>query len=69
MNVKTITGVVIGLVILMSLAAALFPTFESAGDDLNASGIGLGNLFAGALLGLVFGAAILYAVLKGFGVM
>jgi len=68
-NVKNITGVVIGLVILMSLAAALYPTFSTAGSDLNASGVGLGSLFVGTLLGLIFGAAILYAVLKGFGVM
>ena len=69
MDAKRITGVVIGLVILMSLAAALYPTFQTAGSDLNASGVGLGSLFAGTLLGLIFGASILYAVLKGFGVM
>jgi len=81
MEVKKVAAIVVGLVILMSLAAALFPEFQSAADDVNTSmanynstggyvsDSAMGGIFGGVLLALVFGAAVLYAVLKGFGVM
>lgn len=47
-----ITGIlitVIGLIVLMSIVAALLPTFVTAGDAINTSvgGTGLGPLFGG----------------------
>lgn len=39
---------IIGIVILFKVVASLFPTLVSAGQDLNASGLPLGSLFAGS---------------------
>jgi len=55
----------IGAVVLMGIAAAVWPLVSSYGTSLNTSGIGLGSLFAGSLLGVIFGAAVFYAIYKG----
>ena len=62
---KKYIGVAIGATVLMAIAAAVWPEISSSGTALNASGIGLGSLFAGAVLGIMFGAAIFYAIYKG----
>lgn len=46
--VETAIVGVIGIVILFKVVASLFPTLVSAGNELNASGLPLGSLFAGS---------------------
>lgn len=62
---KKYIGVAIGAVVLMAVAAAVWPEISTAGTSLNSTGIGLGSLFAGAVLGILFGAAVFYAIYKG----
>jgi hypothetical protein len=69
LTAKTVTVSIIGVVVLFSLGAALYPTLSDAGSDLNESGIGLGSIFAGTLLGVIVGAGLLFAFLKAFGFM
>lgn len=38
--------VLVGVLVVMTLAAALMPEAQTAGDDLNATGVPLGNLFS-----------------------
>ncbi len=66
---KTVTAIlaVIGIVILFTAGAALFPEMVTAGNTLNASGMPLGTLVAGnsSVLALVFGAALVIAGILG----
>jgi len=68
----TIGGLIAGvilLVILFTAAAELWPELDSAGDTLNESGIPLGGIFAGTILGLILAAALIVGALKHFGIM
>lgn len=58
---------IIGIVILFSAGAVLFPEMVAAGNTLNASGMPLGSLVAGnsSVLALVFGAALVIAGILG----
>ena len=69
MTVGALIGGVIALVVLFVAAAELYPELDTAGDDLNASGIPLGSLFAGTILGLIVAAALIITALKHFGIM
>lgn len=62
-----IAGIIL-LVVLFVAAAELYPELESAGSDLNATGIPLGGLFVGSILGLIVAAALIYTALRHFGV-
>lgn len=65
MDAKSVIGGVVGAVILILAAAALYPTLATAGSSLNtALGGGLGVLFTGTILGLIFAAAIFYGCYK-----
>lgn len=46
LNVYTVIGGIIGLVILFQVVAALLPTFASAGNTINATGYSGASLFA-----------------------
>ena len=70
LNVGALIGGIIGLVVLMSVATALYPTLSSSGSDLNESvGGGIGELLTGALLATLVVAGIVFAVLKVFKVV
>lgn len=69
MTVGALIGGVIALVVLFVAAAELYPELSDAGSDLNQSGIPLGELFAGAILGLIVAAALIVTALKHFGIM
>lgn len=70
MNAKTISGMItalILLVILFKVAAVMIPEAQSAGDELNASGIPFGSLFSGnGVIFIVIVAALLLAVVYAF---
>ena len=69
LTVAGVIGGVIGLVILFTVAAELYPELDTAGDTLNASGIPLGSIFADTILGLIVAAALVYTALRHFGVV
>lgn len=66
----TIGGVIVGVIlvtILLSAVAALYPTFESAGNEINDTDMPLASLFeSGAVIGLVFAAMVVLGVLAYF---
>ena len=62
---KYITGIVL-MIVLFLLLADLMPEFQSAGDDLNSSGVPLGSLFAsGGIIFLIVMAGVLIFIVKG----
>lgn len=55
------------LVVLFQLYADLVPTAQQAGDDLNATGVPLGNLFVGTgIVFLIIMASLIILVVKTF---
>jgi hypothetical protein len=55
------------LVILFKLYAQLVPEAQSAGDELNTSGVPLGSLFSGnGIVFLIIMAALIFVVVKSF---
>jgi len=73
LNIKTnvvsnmITGVIL-LVILFQVGADLIPEAQSAGNELNGSGIPLGNLFtSGGVVFVLIAAALILVVLNSMG--
>jgi len=66
MLTKAVTGIVL-VTVLFSLYAALMPTAQAAGDDLNASGVPLGSIFtSGGVVFVIIMAALVIAVIAGF---
>lgn len=62
----TIMAIVL-LVVLFKLYAELVPEAQSAGDDLNASGVPFGGLFTGnGIVFIVIMAALLLVVIRSF---
>lgn len=63
---KAILGIVL-LVVLFQLYAQLMPTAQDAGNDLNSSGVPLGNLFTGGgVVFIIIMAALIVLVVKSF---
>lgn len=63
---KAILGIIL-LVVLFKLYAVLIPEAETAGDELNASGVPFGTLFiGGGLIFIIIMVALLIVVVKGF---
>ena len=66
---KTVGAImaVIGIVVLFTAGAALFPTLVTAGNTLNSAEMPLGSLVAGndSVLALVFGAALVITGIIG----
>lgn len=63
---KAILGIV-GLVVLFKLYAVLVPEAQSAGNDLNASGVPLGSLFtANGIVFVIIMAALVFVVVRSF---
>lgn len=61
-----ILGLVL-LVVLFQLYAELLPEAQTAGDDLNAAGVPLGNLFVGSgVVFVIIMAALIILVVKAF---
>lgn len=61
---STIT-LIIGIVVLFTVLAQLYPIGAAAGDDLNASGFPLGNFFiTGGILWLVLAAGLVVFLVK-----
>lgn len=55
------------IVVLFKIVAALFPEAQSAGDELNSSGMPLGSFFAsGGIIWLLVAAGLLFLVYKSF---
>ncbi len=67
---NTLTSAILGivlLVVLFQLYATLVPEAQAAGDDLNASGVPLGNLFVGTgIVFVIIMAALVILVVKSF---
>jgi len=58
---------IIGLVVLFKLYAVLVPEAQTAGDELNTSGVPLGSLFsANGIVFLIIMVALLTTVIKSF---
>lgn len=58
---------IIGVVVLFTVVAQLYPTLVTAGDSLNASGIPLGTFFAsGGLIFLLLAVGLLILIVKSF---
>lgn len=63
---NAIMGIVL-LVVLLKLYATLVPEAQTAGDELNASGVPLGSLFtANGILFLIIMVALLIVVIRSF---
>ena len=63
---SAILGLVL-LVVLFQLYAELMPEAQAAGDDLNASGVPLGSLFAASgIVFVIIMAALIILVVKAF---
>lgn len=63
---QAIYGIVL-LVVLFKLYAVLVPEAQTAGDELNASGVPLGSLFTGSgIVFLIIMAALVFTVIKSF---
>lgn len=63
---KWIYGIIL-LVVLFKVVASLLPEAQSAGDELNASGVPLGSFFAGdGIVFLVIMAGILILVVRSY---
>ena len=61
-----ITAIVL-LVVLFKLYAALVPTAQAAGNDLNKSGVPLGSLFTGnGIVFIIIMAALIIVVVRSF---
>lgn len=59
---------IIGIAILFLVAAALVPVAQEAGNELNSSGLPLGQLFvAGGVVFILIAVALLNAAIKGPG--
>ena len=55
------------LVVLFKLYASLVPEAQTAGDELNASGVPLGSLFSGSgIVFLIIMASLVFVVVKSF---
>lgn len=63
---QAITAIVL-LVVLFKLYAVLVPEAQTAGDELNASGVPLGGLFTGnGIVFLIIMAALIFVVVRSF---
>lgn len=64
-SINWIIMLVVGLTVVFKLAAALMPEAQSAGDELNASGVPLGGFFvADGIVFLLIMVAIVLLVVK-----
>ena len=67
-GVQKFTNFIIGIAVLFFIAAALVPEAQTAGDQLNASGLPLGTLFvSGGVVFILIAVALLNAAIKGPG--
>ena len=68
-NAKGVTTAVIAVVIITSIAVALWPTLENALGNLSAaSGLPLASLYsAGGVVAILFSVGLFYGIAKMFG--
>ncbi len=67
-NVDKFTNFIIGIAVLFFVAAALVPEAQTAGNELNASGLPLGSLFVGTgVVFIIIAVVLLKAAMKGPG--
>jgi len=67
-GVQKFTNFIIGIAVLFFIAAALVPEAQTAGDQLNASGLPLGSLFvSGGVVFILIAVALLNAAIRGPG--
>ncbi len=65
--INTAILAIVLLTVLFQLYADLVPTAQEAGDELNSSGVPLGNLFVGSgIVFLIIMAALIILVVKSF---
>ncbi len=65
--INTAILAIVLLTVLFQLYADLVPTAQAAGDELNSSGVPLGNLFVGSgIVFLIIMAALIILVVKSF---
>ncbi len=71
MVINKFIGGIVGLTVLFILAAALVPVAQAAGDDLNASGVPQGDLFAsdGVVWDILMIALFVIAIAVAVGLM
>lgn len=65
-NIMKWVWIFVGIVVLFTVIAQLYPDAAAAGDDLNASGFPLGSLFVGGgIVFLILAVGVIAAVIKG----
>ena len=66
MGLKVGLGI-IGVLVLMEIAAAVYPSAKTAGNSLNATGLPLGSFFAsGGIIWILLAVAIFVGVVAAF---
>jgi len=67
-GVQKFTNFIIGIAVLFFVASAIVPEAQTAGNQLNASGLPLGTLFvSGGIVFILIAVALLNAAMKGPG--